>query len=242
MGKHKNPRTAGRKGHRITVARRIRERLAAAKAPHRANDNIAAFIRPGEVAALEAEVAQAMASVLDALVIDLSDPNVTDTAKRVARMYVREVFAGRYEPQDRMTDFPNVRGLDELYALGPIEVRSACSHHLCPVEGSLWCGVIPGKRVLGISKFSRVSRHVLARPQIQEEAVVQLANVLESLIEPKGLALVLRAQHRCMTWRGVREHGTTMTSSVMRGILREGVASRAEFFNLIAGQGFTCSA
>lgn len=238
MGNHKNSGSRLRKASGISVSRRIRDRLTAAGAHHRANDNIAAFIKPGELEKLETEVGHAMAQVLDALVIDLGDPNVIDTAKRVARMYVREVFAGRYEQQQRVTDFPNVRKLDELYALGPIEVRSACSHHLCPVEGSLWCGVIPGKRVLGISKFSRVSRHILARPQIQEEAVIQLADALEALVEPKGLAIVLRAQHRCMTWRGVREHGTSMASSVMRGILRESPASRSEFFHLIGGQGF----
>ncbi|MFP4895803.1 GTP cyclohydrolase I [Paraburkholderia sp. EG304] len=84
-------------------------------------------------------------------------------------MYVREVFAGRYEPRPNLTDFPNVRRLDELYTVGPISVRSMCSHHLCSVTGHAWIGVIPGERVIGLSKFNRITEWVMARPQIQEK-------------------------------------------------------------------------
>jgi GTP cyclohydrolase IA len=159
----------------------------------------------------------------------------------VARMYLREVFAGRYEEPPRLTDFPNGKRLDELYAVGPCEIRSACSHHLCPVEGQLWCGVIPSKRIIGLSKFSRLARWIMARPQIQEEAVVQLADHLEELLQPRGLAVVMRLRHSCMTWRGVREGNAVMTSSVTRGMMRESPASRAEFFQLIDSQGFGAS-
>jgi GTP cyclohydrolase I len=157
----------------------------------------------------------------------------------MAKMYLREVFAGRYEQFPKLTDFPNHKKLDELYAVGPITVRSACSHHLCPIEGELWIGVVPGARVIGLSKFSRIARWVMARPQIQEEAIVQLADLLEEKIKPRGLAVVLRARHSCMTWRGVRESSTTMTTSVVRGILKESPASRDEFFKTIAAQGFS---
>jgi GTP cyclohydrolase IA len=223
----------------MPISARIRERLAAAGRPYAANDAIGQWLQPGEAAALERELAARLAEVLDTLIIDRADPNAQATAARVARMYFREVFAGRYEPPPALADFPNGKRLDELYTLGPIRVRSACSHHLCPVIGDLWVGVIPSQRVIGLSKFSRLAQWVLARPQIQEEAIVQLADELESRIAPRGLGVVIRAVHSCMTWRGVREHDTSFTTSVMRGILREAPASRAEFFELIKAQGFS---
>lgn len=223
------------------VSAEIRKRLVAAGATFRANDNIADHLKPCDLEAIEAEVTGHVTKMLAALVIDTAnDHNTENTAKRVAKMFVREVYAGRYDKLDDQTDFPNAMKLDELYTVGPVAVRSACSHHLCPIEGDLWCGVIPGKRVIGLSKFSRMARWIMARPQIQEEAVVQLADLLEKKLEPKGLAVVLKARHTCMTWRGVREHDTLMTTSVTRGIMREAPASRAEFFALIQGQGFSC--
>jgi GTP cyclohydrolase IA len=117
--------------------------------------------------------------------------------------------------------------------IGPVEVRSCCAHHLCPIQGSAWCGVIPGDRLIGLSNFSRLAVWVLARPQIQEEAVVQLADEVEMAIRPRGLAIVIKARHSCMAWRGIRDNGTTMTTSVMRGLLRERPEARAEFFSMV---------
>jgi GTP cyclohydrolase I len=128
--------------------------------------------------------------------------------------------------------------LDELYVVGPIAVRSCCAHHLCPIEGSAWCGIIPSERVIGVSKFSRLADWVLSRPQIQEEAVMQLADLLESAMgRPQGLAVVIKARHTCMTWRGVRDASTMMTTSVMRGIFQHGHAARAEFFSIVNNGG-----
>lgn len=221
-----------------TVSKAVRTRLERAGAPFRANDNIAAHLEPGELEGLRNEVAERVAALLDSLLIDRTDPNVKGTAERVAKMYLEEVFAGRYEVLPALTDFPNSKKLDELYSLGPISIRSSCSHHLCPVEGELWCGVIPGERLIGLSKFSRLARWITSRPQMQEEAIVQIADHLEDLIKPRGLGLSMKLKHSCMTWRGVAEHGTTMTSNVMRGILKESGAARGEFMAMIAGQGF----
>lgn len=222
------------------VSALVRARIKAAGATYAANDTIAAHLQPGDVDHLEDEVTTHVSAMLDALVIDTeADHNTRETARRVARMYLREVFAGRYTPRPQLTDFPNAGRLDEIYTVGPVAIRSACSHHLCPVEGSLWCGVIPGEKVIGLSKFSRLAKWIMARPQIQEEAIVQLADQLEQLIKPKGLAVVMRLRHSCMTWRGVQEHDTTMATSVTRGILREGHAARAEFFAAIQAQGFS---
>lgn len=225
---------------RHSASESITAELRRANIPFKANDCIGGQISEADRIGIEADVRVAFDQVMRALVIDTDDPNAKGTAERMAKMYVREIFAGRYQTQPRMIDFPNGKQLDELYTVGPIAVRSACSHHLCPVEGKLWIGVIPSDRVIGISKFTRVARWILARPQIQEEAIVQIADFLEQLIRPRGLAVVIRAMHSCMTWRGVLEHETVMTTNVMRGIIKESPTARTEFFQSIAARGFSC--
>jgi len=124
----------------------IRRRIQAQKARFHANDNISQFIQPGELEALVDEVAEKMEAVLESLVIDTkSDHNTKNTSRRVAKMYVQEVFNGRYVEQPTLTKFPNVSRLNELMIIGPITVRSACSHHLCPIMGRIWIGVLPSK-------------------------------------------------------------------------------------------------
>jgi GTP cyclohydrolase IA len=212
----------------------IRERLLAAGLPSLANDNIAAAITPGDMDALEGEVADRVEDLLQSLVIDTpNDHNTRGTAQRVARMYLREVFKGRYEHPPRITDFPNAKGLDQIYAVGPITVRSACSHHLVPIVGQCWIGVKPGDRVIGLSKFNRLVEWVFSRPHIQEEAVMILADEIERLVAPKGLIVIVKAQHYCMKWRGVKDPETTMTTSVVRGEFRDRPHMKAEFMELI---------
>lgn len=217
-----------------TVPELIMARLRARGASARANENIAEHLEPGDLEAIQAGVEAGFAQVLNALVIDTDDDhNTRETAKRVAKMYVQEVFAGRYQPAPKITEFPNARALDEVYTLGPITIRSACSHHMVPITGKLWIGVLPSERVIGISKFVRLANWIMNRPHIQEEAAVMLADELERRISPHGLALVMAAEHQCMTWRGVKETGTVMTTSIMRGRFRENGPLRAEFMKLI---------
>jgi GTP cyclohydrolase I len=221
----------------MNVSERIIERLRELHVPYKANDNIAGYLEAGELDALQEEVEFHVRALLHSLVIDV-DHNTEGTARRVARMYVREVFKGRYQVRPVMTDFPNVRQLDELYTVGPITVRSMCSHHLAPVSGQAWIGVIPGERVIGLSKFNRLTDWVMSRPQIQEEAVVQLADEIEQVMHPKGLAVMIRATHMCLATRGVCDHETTMTTSVMRGVLLDDHAAREEFLSIAHAQGF----
>ena len=134
----------------------IRRRIEAQNARFHANDNISAFIRPGEFEGLVDEVAQKMEAVLESLVIDTeSDHNTKNTSRRVAKMYVQEVFNGRYTEQPVLTKFPNVSRLNELMIIGPITVRSACSHHLCPIMGRIWIGVLPHRSPL--KAFAQIS-------------------------------------------------------------------------------------
>lgn len=217
----------------------IRDRLLALGVPFTANDNIAPHLQPGELDQIQSDVRDAFQAVLAALVIDTdTDHNTRETAARVARMYVHEVFKGRYLPPPKVTDFPNAKHLDEIYTVGPITVRSACSHHFVPITGQCWIGVKPGERIIGLSKFNRLVEWVMARPQIQEEAAIMLADTIEDLIAPEGIAVIVKARHLCMTWRGVKDNGTEMVTSVMRGIFRDEAKARAELMDILRGQGF----
>jgi GTP cyclohydrolase I len=214
----------------------IRRRIEAQKVRFHANDNIAQFIKPGELEGLVDEVAQKMQGVLESLVIDTkSDHNTQDTCRRVAKMYVQEVFNGRYVEQPSMTKFPNVSHLNELMIIGPITVRSACSHHLCPIMGRIWIGVLPSKEsaLIGLSKYSRLTEWVMCRPQIQEEAVVELADMFEKKMKPTGVAIVMDADHFCMQWRGVKDRDSKMVNSVMRGAFLKDPNLRREFLSLL---------
>jgi GTP cyclohydrolase I len=219
------------------VADRIRERILAAGERFHANDNICEFIDPGELEQLHAEVQAKMEEVLRALVIDTeSDHNTRDTAKRVAKMYLTEVFRGRYVDQPPVTEFPNVSRLNELMIVGPVTVRSACSHHLCPIVGRIWVGVLPNEHsaLIGLSKYARMVEWVMTRPQIQEEAIAQLAELLQDKMQPDGLAIVMEADHYCMQWRGVKDMDSKMTNSIMRGSFLKDPDLRREFLALLA--------
>jgi GTP cyclohydrolase I len=221
---------------RTPVADRIRERITKARARFRANDNIAAFIEEGELETLRLEVAARVEDLLQALVIDTEgDHNTQDTARRVAKMYLLEVFAGRYVAQPAVTEFPNVRRLNELMIVGPVTVRSACSHHLCPIIGRIWVGVMPNEHsaLIGLSKYARLVEWVMTRPQIQEEAIAQLADLLQEKMQPDGLAIVMEADHYCMQWRGVKDMDSKMTNSIMRGSFLKNANLRLEFLSLL---------
>lgn len=222
------------------VSVRIRERLARARKRFNANDNIAEFVAPGELEKLLDEVEVKMQGVLDSLVIDTeSDHNTHNTARRVAKMYLNEVFKGRYVPAPAITDFPNAGHLNELLIVGPITVRSACSHHFCPIIGKVWIGVMPNEHtnVIGLSKYARLAEWVMGRPQIQEEAVVQLADLIMEQTQPDGLAIVMEASHFCMSWRGVKDMDSKMINSVMRGVFLKDPTLRREFLALIPQKG-----
>jgi GTP cyclohydrolase I len=234
MPDHANPI---KKPEAMLASDRIRERIRAAGARYHANDNIADFIEDGEVDALRDEVEASMRRVLDALVIDTAgDHNTHDTARRVAKMFLTEVFRGRYVPMPLVTEFPNIERLNELMIVGPVKVRSACSHHLCPIMGRVWIGIMPNEHsnLIGLSKYARICDWIMSRPQIQEEAVMMLANELQDRVKPDGLAIVMEADHFCMHWRGVKDDQSMMTNSVMRGAFLKNAALRREFLSLLS--------
>ncbi len=223
-----------------SVAKRTRKKRNGQKGfLHAANDSVFSALKPGDLDRMQADVERHCRHLLLALRIDIhGDHNTRDTPKRLAKMFVRETFAGRFEPPPCITDFPNAKRLDEIIVVGPVDVRSTCAHHLCPIEGQAWIGIIPTTRIIGLSKFARVTNWIMARPQIQEEATVQLADLLEEALKPKALGVIVSAKHSCMTWRGVKAPDSRATTSVMRGAFRDKPAARAEFLTLI-GQ-FQC--
>lgn len=223
----------------VPVSTKIRERLLAARKRFHANDNIADFIQPGELEQLLDEVEAKLQGVLDSMVIDTShDHNTQNTARRVAKMYLHEVFGGRYAPAPALTEFPNAEHLNELMIVGPITVRSACSHHLVPVIGKVWIGIMPNKHtnVIGLSKYARLASWIMNRPQIQEEAIIQLADLIEQKTRPDGLAIIMEATHYCMAWRGVKDMDSRMLNSVMRGVFLKDANLRHELLSLIPGK------
>ncbi len=220
----------------VPVSVKIRERIKKAQKRFHANDNIADFIEPGELEKLLDEVAGKMQGVLSSLVIDTeSDHNTQDTGRRVAKMYIQEIFKGRFQAAPDVTEFPNVERLNELRIVGPITVRSACSHHMCPIMGKVWIGVMPNEHsnLIGLSKYARLIDWIMSRPQIQEEAVTQVADLLQSRMNPDGLAVVMEADHFCMQWRGVKDMDSRMINSVMRGSFLKDPNLRREFLSLV---------
>jgi len=220
----------------VAVSERIRRRLQRQGRRFHANDNIADAIESGELDQLIDEVTERMQSVLESLVIDTrSDHNTQQTARRVAKMYVTEVFRGRYLPQPSVTEFPNAERLNELMIVGPVKVRSACSHHFCPIIGRVWIGLMPNEHsnLIGLSKYVRLTDWIMTRPQIQEEAITQVAELLMTKVSPDGLAIVMEADHFCMHWRGVKDDDAKMINSVMRGSFLKDHTLRREFLSLI---------
>jgi GTP cyclohydrolase IA len=200
-----------------------------------ANDNVADILYPGELENLELEVTMRVRDLLRTLIIDTThDHNTQRTAERVAKMLIYELYKGRYQPMPHLTTFPNITGLDEMYATGPITIRSSCSHHMVPIFGKCWIGIVPDHKLMGLSKFNRLVEWISARPQIQEEMTQQIADLIESQLQPKGLAVLIKASHMCMTLRGVREgEEAVMTTSVLRGVIKDKPAARSEFFSLV---------
>ena len=212
----------------------LRKRMTTIKHKHFANDTIFAYLDPGDVDKIEFEVADAFEDVLQALVINTADDhNTKATAQRVAKMFVHEIFRGRYYPPPEVTSFPNAKEYDQIYVSGPMSINSTCAHHFQPITGQAYVGVFPGKRVVGLSKFNRIVDWIASRPQIQEEMTEQIADMVEKETEAQGVAVVIKAEHFCMTARGVKEHESDMLTSVLRGMFLRNTSMKTEFFSLL---------
>ena len=216
----------------MEISNVIKQRILAKNKRYHCNDNISEFIKEGELDLLQQEVEGKLQGVLESLVIDTdNDHNTNDTARRVAKMYVKEIFGGRFQPSPRITSFPNM-GYKSLYTSGPISVRSTCAHHFQNIVGKAWIGIIPEDEVIGLSKFNRLVHHIAERPQIQEEMTTQIADELVKFAKTPHVAVVVKAEHHCMTHRGVREHESDMTTAIMLGAFNKDHALKQEFYDI----------
>ena len=216
----------------MSKSEEIKQRLKDAGVRFHSNDNISEYIKEGELSQLQDEVQEKMQGVLDSLVIDTdNDHNTKETVKRVAKMYVNEIFGGRFKAPPRVTSFPNM-GYKSMYTSGPISIRSTCAHHFQNIVGQCWVGIIPNGEVIGLSKFNRIVHHIVERPQIQEEMTSQIANELKKYAKTEHIAVVVKAEHHCMTHRGVREHESDMTTAIMNGAFDFDPATRDEFYKI----------
>lgn len=180
-----------------------------------------------------AEAERAAAAFLHALGISTDSENLRGTPGRMARAYA-EMFSPR---PFELTTFPNDEGYDELVLARGIPLRSVCEHHLLPFTGTAHIGYLPGQRILGLSKLARVLEHFACRPQVQERLTTQVATWLQTHLEPKGVGVVIQAEHSCMTLRGVQATGSTTLTSTLLGRLRTDARSRTEFLTLTGAAG-----
>jgi GTP cyclohydrolase I len=214
------------------ISEQIKNRIQQDGGSFFANHNIHKYIEAGEQDLLVDEVTGQMQGVLESLVIDTAnDHNTRDTARRVAKMMVREIFSGRFEPPPSITSFPNM-GYQSLYTTGPISIRSTCAHHFQNIVGSCWVGIFPEQEVIGLSKFNRLVHWIASRPQIQEEMTTEIADALRNFAKTPNVAVVVKANHHCMTQRGVREHESDMTTAVMTGLFQTDASLKQEFYDI----------
>ena len=188
--------------------------------------NLSPTTVPHGVERLEAAT-QAAAAFLAALGVDCDNESMARSPRRMAQAYAAMLTSRPFE----MTTFENDEGYDELVLVRSIPLQSVCEHHLLPFTGHAHVGYLPGQRILGLSKFARVVEMFARRPQVQERLTAQVADWIDHELAPRGVGVVIEAEHTCMTLRGVRAAGTTTRTSALRGALRE-PASRAEFLTL----------
>lgn len=198
-----------------------------------ANGNV--ILTQQEIDAMVLQLEEKFAEVMDILRIDRSsDPNSRETPQRLARMWVRELFVGRYTPPPQVTIFPNRKKVNELIVSKGIKVMSVCSHHWQPISGTCTIGYVPGEFIIGLSKLTRIVEWFSRRGQIQEEMGEQIADYLEELLKPCAVGVIIQAKHYCMIARGVEadHEQSDMVTSVMRGQLQHDANLRNEFLRL----------
>jgi GTP cyclohydrolase IA len=174
---------------------------------------------------------RAAADLLDALGVDLSDESVRDTPRRIARMYAELLTPASFTP----TTFPNDGGYDELVVATQIPFHSLCEHHLLPFVGVAHVGYLPGDRIIGLSKLARVVELFARDLQVQERLTTQVAGWLDDHLQPKGVGVVIEAEHLCMSLRGVQKSGARTVTSALHGLVRDDPRTRQEFLSLTGG-------
>ena len=226
----------------MSKAEQIKARLQDANIRYWAGDNISEVLQKGDKEELIEDATVAFEGVLDALLIDRhNDPNSKGTARRLAKMYFNEIMAGRYDPMPSATAFPN--DSDERYEgmlVVRSELKSMCSHHHQPVTGVCYIGCLPGKKLIGLSKYTRIAQHLGHRGHLQEELTEMIAYEITKLTDSPAVGVYIRARHGCCENRGIRSANSSTQTTVLKGLLKNDPALKNEFMHNIQLQETQC--
>ena len=226
-----------------SISERIVSRIKADGARYWAGDNIAKYIGPNEKEPLIDEITEKFEGVLDSLIIDRhNDPNSKGTARRLAKMYINEIMVGRYEPNPNATAFPN-DSADRYEGMLVVrsELRSMCSHHHQPVTGVAYIGIIAGKKLIGLSKYTRIAQWCARRGTLQEELCNDIAREIEAATGSHNIGVYIQATHGCCENRGIMAHSSLTQTTVLKGAFNDDPATKKEFMdNIKLQQEFAC--
>ena len=219
----------------LNLSQVIRKRLTDADKRYWAGDNISEFITDKEKDLLVDELTGKFEGVLDSLIIDRhNDPNSQGTARRLAKMYVYEIMAGRYEESPNATAFPNdAEGAYNGMLVVRSELKSMCSHHHQPVTGVAYIGIIAGPKLIGLSKYTRIAQWCARRGTLQEELCMDIAREIEFATGSRDVAVYIQATHGCCENRGIMAHSSLTQTTVLRGAFKEDQSVKKEFFDNI---------
>ena len=213
----------------------IKQRLKDKNKKFWANDNISEVAEEGDKQALIEEATEAFENVSDSLVIDrINDPNSMDTGRRMAKMYIKEIMSGRYDPMPNPNSFPNYieDGYEGMLVVRS-ELKSICSHHHQPVAGVAYIGIIAGPKLLGLSKYTRIAQWCAMRGTLQEELNVMIANEIQKHTGSKDVGVYVQATHGCCENRGIRAKSSLTQTTVLRGAFSNDSATKKEFMDNI---------
>ena len=218
-----------------TISERILERIQSKNARYWAGDNISDFILDNERAELVDELTVKFEGVLDSLIIDRhTDPNSQGTARRLAKMYLYEIMAGRYDPAPDATAFPNdSEDRYEGMLVVRSELRSMCSHHHQPVAGVAYIGIIAAQKLIGLSKYTRIAQWCARRGTLQEELANDIARETMKATGSDNVAVYIQATHGCCENRGIMAHSSLTQTTVLKGAFKEDGNTKKEFFDNI---------
>ena len=219
----------------MTISKIIAQRLQEDGARYWAGDNISQYINEDEYSLLIDELTGKFEDVLDSLVIDRhNDPNSMDTGRRLAKMYVGEIMAGRYDPAPKATAFPN--DTEDKYdgmLVVRSELKSMCSHHHQPVAGVAYIGILAANKLIGLSKYTRIAQWCARRGTLQEELNNVIANEIQAATGTENLGVYVQATHGCCENRGIMAHSSLTQTTVLRGAFRDDPSTKKEFFDNI---------
>jgi len=219
----------------LSKSKELKARLEELGVRYWAGDNISYVMQKGDKEALIEELTPKFESVLDSLVIDRhNDPNSQDTGRRLAKMYINELMAGRYDPMPNATAFPN--HVDDGYEgmlVVRSELKSVCSHHHQPVSGVAYIGIIAAEKLIGLSKYTRIAQWCARRGTLQEELANDIAREIQNATGSTNVGVYIQATHGCCENRGIMAHSSLTQTTVLKGSFKDDSATKKEFFDNI---------